>query len=212
MICVGYARVSTEDQNLSLQLDALAAAGCAVVYQDKTAGPTTSRPGLIEAVARCAAGDLLVVWKLDRLGRSRIDVLVLMDDLRRRGVALRVLTGQGAMVDSMQPDGRMIYGIFAVLAEFERELIGERTKAGMQAARERGQHVGRPRKLTPRQLADARSSLNTKADTRAAIAARLGVDVATLRRALRGSMAGSDIPRDDDQSACGAIPLRVARI
>lgn len=189
MSCVGYARVSTEDQNLSLQLDALAAAGCEAVFQDKASGATTDRKGLAEALDRCAAGDVLVVWKLDRLGRSLFDLVEMVEDLKRRGVGLKVLTGQGAMVDTTRPEGRLVFGIFAALAEFERELIRERTRAGMQSAKKRGQHVGRPRKLSTRQLADARRLLAAGTDTRAGIAARLGVDVATLRRALRGNPA-----------------------
>jgi len=186
MNLIGYARVSTDEQNHGLQLDALAVAGCVEVFQDTVSGAVTGRKGLTDALARCAAGDVLVVWKLDRLGRSLLDLVELVEDLKRRGVGLKVLTGQGAMVDTTRPEGRLVFGIFAALAEFERELIRERTKAGMHSAKRRGVHVGRPRKLTPHQLAHARAVLDVGTDTRAGVAALLGVDVATLRRALRG--------------------------
>lgn len=182
---IGYARVSTEDQHLGLQLDALQAAGCDPVFQDTASGAASGRKGLADALARCAAGDVLVVWKLDRLGRSLLDLVEMVEDLKRRGVGLKVLTGQGAMVDTTRPEGRLVFGIFAALAEFERELIRERTKAGMHSAKRRGVHVGRPRKLTAHQLTHARAVLDAGTDTRAGVAALLGVDVATLRRALR---------------------------
>ena len=185
MSFIGYARVSTEDQNLGLQFDALQAAGCDAVFQDTASGAATGRKGLADALARCAAGDVLVVWKLDRLGRSLLDLVEMVEALKRRGVGLKVLTGQGAMVDTTRPEGRLVFGIFAALAEFERELIRERTKAGMQSATRRGQHVGRPRKLTPHQIAHARTLLDAGTDTRAGVAALLGVDVATLRRTLQ---------------------------
>lgn len=182
---IGYARVSTEDQNLALQLDALQAAGCETVFQDMASGAITGRKGLTDALAVLVSGDVLTVWKLDRLGRSLFDLVELVEDLRRRGVGLKVLTGHGASIDTTRPEGRLVFGIFAALAEFERELIRERTKAGMQAAKRRGLHVGRPRKLTAHQLAHARAVLDAGSDTRAGVAALLGVDVATLRRALR---------------------------
>ena len=134
-------------------------------------------------MAQCAAGDVLVVWKLDRLGRSLIDLVGLVEDLKARAVGLKVLTGQGAQVDTTRPEGRMIFGILATLAEFERELIRERTKAGMAAAKRRGIRVGRPPKLTGFQLDQAREMIED-GKSRADVAALLGVNVATLRRAL----------------------------
>jgi DNA invertase Pin-like site-specific DNA recombinase len=184
MSFIGYARVSTNEQNHGLQLDALQAAGCDVVFQDTASGSVTGRKGLTDALARCTAGDVLVVWKLDRLGRSLFGLVELVEDLKRRGIGLKVLTGQGAMVGTTRPEGRLVFGIFAALAEFERGLIRERTKAGMQSAKKRGQHIGRPRKLTAHQIAHARAVLNAQTDTRAGVAALFGVDVATLRRAL----------------------------
>jgi DNA invertase Pin-like site-specific DNA recombinase len=182
---IGYARVSTDEQSLSLQLDALRAAGCEVIHEDKASGVLNGRKGLTAALERCAAGDVLVVWKLDRLGRSLLDLVSLVEDLKGRGIGLKVLTGEGAAVDTTQPQGRMIFGILATLAEFERELIRERTKAGMQAARTRGVRVGRPLKLTEFQRREAASMLDA-GKARADVAALLGVHVGTLRRALKG--------------------------
>lgn len=181
---IGYARVSREDQNLDLQLRALSAAGCAPIFTDKASGAQKSRPGLSRAMKRCGEGDILVVWKLDRLGRSLIDLVALVDELRARGVGLRVLTGQGSMIDTTKIEGRLIFGIFAVLAEFERELTRERTLAGMAAAKARGVHVGRPRKLTAIQVRQARRWLDKQAKTLDEIAVHYGVHATTLRRAL----------------------------
>lgn len=181
---IGYARVSTDEQNLDLQRQALEVDGCAVVLEDKASGILPSRKGLGQALARCRPGDVLVVWKLDRLGRSLLDLVGLVEDLRSRNVGLKVLTGQGAQVDTTRPEGRMIFGIMATLAEFERELIRERTKAGMAAAKRRGAHVGRPRKLTRFQVDEAGAMIEA-GKSRADVAALLGVDVATLRRSLK---------------------------
>jgi DNA invertase Pin-like site-specific DNA recombinase len=184
---IGYARVSTEEQNLDLQLAALRAAGCGCIFRDKASGAAGGRKGLAAAMARCRAGDVLVVWKLDRLGRSLIDLIGLVEALNGRGVGLKVLTGHGAMIDTTQPEGRMIFGLLAVLAEFERELIRERTRAGMHAAKQRGASIGRPRKLSPAQIRRAKSLIDSGAQTRGRVAARLGVHVGTLRRALSES-------------------------
>src|SRR3954447_15880490 len=152
MTNVGYARVSTDDQTLALQLDALRAAGCEIIHEDRLSGTAAHRPGLIAALAACQSGDVLHVWKLDRLGRSMVELVGIVDDLKRRGVGLKVLTGEGAAIDTTRPEGRLIFGVFAAFSEFERELIRERTRAGVQAARRRGKHVGRPRTLTPEKL------------------------------------------------------------
>jgi DNA invertase Pin-like site-specific DNA recombinase len=184
MSLIGYARVSTDDQNLALQLDALTAAGCAVVFEDTASGANTGRKGLTDALARCAAGDVLTVWKLDRLGRSLLDLVGLVEDLKKREVGLKVLTGAGASIDTTKPEGRLFFAMFAAMAEFERELIRERTKAGMKAAKLRGRHVGRPPKLTPDRLAHAQELIDGGRE-RADVAALLGVGVATLRRRLK---------------------------
>lgn len=182
---IGYARVSTDEQNLDLQRQALEAAGCDAICEDKASGALNGRKGLADAIARCKAGDVLVVWKLDRLGRSLIDLVGLVEDLKKREVGLKVLTGHGAAVDTTRAEGRMIFGILATLAEFERELIRERTKAGMAAAKRRGVRVGRPPKLTEFQIEEARRMIAAD-KSRADVAALLGVNVATLRRALNG--------------------------
>jgi DNA invertase Pin-like site-specific DNA recombinase len=186
MALIGYARVSTDDQNLALQLDALRAAGCEVIHEDKASGVLTGRKGLAEALKGCAAGDVLVVWKLDRLARSLHDLVVIAAGLKGRDVGLKILTGEGAAVDTTRPQGRMVFGILAVMAEFEREMISERTVAGMQAAKRRGRHIGRPPKLTPHKIDHARQLIAEGKETQAGAAALLGVGVATLRRALNG--------------------------
>jgi DNA invertase Pin-like site-specific DNA recombinase len=182
---IGYARVSTDEQNLAMQLDALRAAGCEKIHEDKASGVLNGRKGLKEALKGCASGDVLVVWKLDRLARSLHDLVVIAEDLKGRGVGLKILTGEGAAVDTTQPQGRMVFGILAVMAEFERELMSERTVAGMAAARNRGVRVGRPPKLTEFQRREAASMLDD-GKARSDIAALLNVHVGTLRRALKG--------------------------
>lgn len=140
---VGYVRVSDKDQSENLQIDALRAAGCDVIFGDHgVSGVITNRCGLDDMLASLDAGDTLVVWKLDRLGRSTIHLLQLLSDLRDRGVDFQAIT-QG--IDTTTAVGRMLYGQLAVFAEYERSLISERTKAGMAAAKARGVHVGRPR-------------------------------------------------------------------
>jgi DNA invertase Pin-like site-specific DNA recombinase len=181
---IGYARVSTDDQSLSFQLDALRAAGCEKIHEDKASGVLNGRKGLSEAMKGCAAGDVLVVWKLDRLARSLHDLVVIAEDLKSREVGLKILTGEGAAVDTTHPQGRMIFGILAVMAEFERELISERTVAGMNAAKRRGQHVGRPRKLAPDQL-DMAAQLISGDRSQREVAKALGVAVSTLREAMK---------------------------
>jgi len=192
MSLIGYARVSTEEQTLALQLDALRAAGCDAVHEDHgVSGVARRRPGLLAALGAAVAGDVLVAWKLDRLSRSHIELMELVEDLKRRGVGLKVLTGEGVAIDTTQAHGRLIFGVFAAFAEFERELIRERTTAGMKAAKRRGRHVGRPRKLTAHQVAHARGLIASGQETQAGAAALVGVDVTTLRRALKGSEAVS---------------------
>ena len=163
---IGYARVSTADgsQSLDLQRDALRAEGVDAVnvYHDFASGVRDDRPGLDSCVRALRTGDVLVVWKLDRLGRTLAHLVNTVQDLSARGVSLRVLTGQGAQIDTTTAAGRLVFGIFAALAEFERELIRERTLAGLTAARNRasgqpGQLVGdtrRSRARTPRVARD----------------------------------------------------------
>jgi DNA invertase Pin-like site-specific DNA recombinase len=140
---IGYVRVSDEDQSEDLQMDALGGPGCDIIYRDHgVSGAKTARPGLDQMMADLRAGDTLNVWKLDRLGRSTIHLLSILEELREQGVHFHAIT-QG--IDTSTAVGRMIFGQLAVFAEYERSLISERTKAGMKAAKARGVHVGRPR-------------------------------------------------------------------
>jgi len=206
---IGYARVSTDDQNLAMQLDALRAAGCEVIHEDKASGVLNGRKGLTQALKGCTAGDVLVVWKLDRLARSLHDLVVIAADLKSRGVGLKILTGEGAAVDTTHAQGRMIFGILAVMAEFERELMSERTVAGMAAARKRGVRVGRPLKLTEFQRREGASMLDA-GKSRADVAALFGVHVGTLRRALKGpDDLGDSLPAQEKPSASVRAGKRV---
>ena len=148
---IGYARVSKADgsQLLDLQRDALLDAGVAAerVYEDRASGRKDHRPGLDACLKALQPGNTFVVWKLDRLGRDLKHLVSTVDELRARGVGLRVLAGAGAEIDTTTANGRLVFGIFAALAEFERELIVERTRAGLAAARARGRQGGRPRKM-----------------------------------------------------------------
>jgi len=181
---IGYARVSTEEQNLDLQLAALREAGCSNIFQDKASGVRVARQGLTRAVEFCKRGDVLVVWRLDRLGRSLLNLISLVELLNERGVGLKVLSGSGTMIDTTRPEGRMLFHLLAALSEFERELIRERTIAGMRAAKQRGAAIGRPRKLSQVQIKRAKSKISSGRQTRERVAAQLGVHVTTLRRAL----------------------------
>jgi DNA invertase Pin-like site-specific DNA recombinase len=151
---IGYARVSTGDQKLDAQLDALKAAGCERIFQDKISGTKSARPGFDALLEHLRPGDVLVTWKLDRLGRSVSHLVELVADLQRREVDLLILT---MGIDTRTPIGRLIFTIFAGIAEFERELIVERTTAGLAAARARGRLGGRPAALTEDQADLARS-------------------------------------------------------
>ncbi len=139
---IGYARVSTTDQHLHLQHDALQAAGCERLFSDTVSGARMDRPGLTAALSACRAGDTLVVWKLDRLGRSLPHLVEIVQDLDARGVGFTSLQEQ---MDTTTSGGKLIFHIFASLATFERDLIRERTNAGLAAARARGRHGGRPK-------------------------------------------------------------------
>jgi DNA invertase Pin-like site-specific DNA recombinase len=182
---IGYARVSTDDQNLAMQLDALQADGCGRVFQDTASGASSKRKGLADALQACAPGDVLTVWKLDRLGRTLLDLVGLVETLKARDVGLKVLTGAGASIDTTKPEGRLFFAMFAAFAEFERELNRERTAAGMKAAKRRGVHLGRPRKLAPDQLDIAAQLIDGGDRSRREVAKALGVAVSTLREALK---------------------------
>lgn len=177
---IGYARISTHEQNLDMQFQALKAAGCGCIYEDRVSGAAAVRPGLHRALKRLQAGDQLVVWRLDRLGRSLPDLIEVVSGLHSREIGLRSLCEQ---IDTTSPAGRFYLHMLAALAEFERELIRDRTKAGLAAARRRGVTLGRPRKLSPQQIARARRRV-AKGQKLNKVAAELGVSSLTLHRAL----------------------------
>ena len=174
---IGYMRVSTGEQSLDLQRDALDRIGCERVYDDVCSGRTTDRPGLNQALHVARDGDALVVWKLDRIGRSLPHVVGLVGDLQKRGVGLKVLTGD---VDTTTATGRLVFGIFATLAEFERDLIQERTMAGLAAARARGRAGGRPRVMTKQKLKAAMALMADRDNAARDVAKQLGISVSTL--------------------------------
>ena len=175
---VGYARVSTLDQNLDLQTDALRAAGCERIFSDRTSGARTDRPGLREALAFARDGDLLAVWKLDRLSRSLSHLVETVQELERRGIGFRSLT-EG--LDTSNPGGKAIFPIFAAIASVERTLLQERTRAGLASVRQRGRIGGRPKLLTTEKLEAAIKLLATGTPPRE-VATILGVSIPTLYR------------------------------
>ena len=183
---VGYMRVSKADgsQSLDLQRDALLKAGITAdaIYEDKASGKRDDRPGLVSCLKALRAGDVLVVWKLDRLGRSLAHLVDTIDNLSERGVGLKVLAGQGAQIDTTSASGRLVFGIFASLAEFERELIRERTMAGLAAARARGRKGGRKFALTKAQVRLAQAAMSSRDTSVSDLAAELGIKPVTLYR------------------------------
>ncbi len=180
---VGYARVSTRDQTVALQLDALNAADCVRVFEETASGAQRDRPQLAAALDYMRAGDTLVVWKLDRLARSTKQLIETVEDLARRGIGFRCLTQD---IDTTTAGGRLVFTIFSAIAEFEREIIQERTRAGLDAARARGRRGGRPPALKPRDLKEARALLADPEITVEQVAARLKVSASTLYRHLPG--------------------------
>jgi DNA invertase Pin-like site-specific DNA recombinase len=183
---VGYMRVSKADgsQVLDLQKDALLAAGVDShhLYDDRASGTRDDRPGLTHYLKALREGDTLVVWKLDRLGRDLRHLVNTVHDLTQGGIGLKVLTGQGAAIDTTTPAGKLIFGIFAALAEFERELITERTRAGLLAARARGHAGGRPYIMTPAKVRLAMAAMGKPETNVAALCTELGISRQTLYR------------------------------
>ena len=183
---IGYARVSKTDgsQRLDLQRDALTAAGVAseAIYEDCISGKRDVRPGLEACLKAVRSGDTLVVWKLDRLGRDLAHLVAVVSDLADREIGLRVLTGQGAAIDTATASGRLVFAIFAALAEFERELIRERTCAGLAAARARGRKGGRKFALTKAQVRLAMAAMKNRDASVTDLAAELGIKPVTLYR------------------------------
>lgn len=179
---IGYARVSTVEQSLEMQVDALKKAGCHQIFTDVASGAKSDRPGLDKALEYLRTGDTLVVWKIDRLGRSLIHLVQTIDALRERGVGFRSLTDAG--IDTTTRNGKLLFNLFATLAEFERDLISERTKASLAVAKARGRNGGRRATVTPEKLAKARRLMDKKGLTVKEAAAALDVGRSTLYRAL----------------------------
>ncbi len=183
---VGYARVSTQDQTIDLQRDALDKAGCERAFTDTISGSKAERPGLEQALHFLRPGDTLVVWRLDRLGRSLEHLIETVGRLQDRGIGFRSVTES---IDTTSSGGKLIFHVFGALAEFERELIRERTQAGLAAARARGRKGGRPRSLDPRKVAMARALHADKSNSIEDICKTLRVSRSTLYRYLQAPVA-----------------------
>jgi DNA invertase Pin-like site-specific DNA recombinase len=180
-VLIGYARVSTLDQNLNLQRDALTEAGCTKLFVETISGAVADRPVLSDALTFARAGDTLIVWKLDRLARSMKQLIETVETLRLRNIGFRSLT---EAIDTTTAQGRLVFHMFGALAEFERSLIRERTQAGLAAARRAGRTGGRPAKLTDDDLEMATTLLANPDIMVSEVARRLGVSPATLYRYL----------------------------
>jgi DNA invertase Pin-like site-specific DNA recombinase len=160
---IGYARVSTQEQTLDLQTDALKQSGCEYIFKDTASGAKAERPGLLQAISYMRRGDTLVVWRLDRLGRSLKHLIETITQLQEQGIGFRSITES---IDTTTSGGKLIFHVFGALAEFERDIIRERTKAGLAAARSRGRRGGRPRAVSPKKLVQLQA---LAADTSTAI-------------------------------------------
>ncbi len=178
---IGYARVSTDDQNLDLQRDALERAGCQSIYEEKISGKSADRPELEHCLRALRDGDTLVVWRLDRLGRSLPDLVKIVAELESRSVGFESITEK---IGTDSAAGKLIFHVFAALAEFERNLIRERTHAGLAAARARGRKGGRPPKLDQKQIREIRALLRDPQVRVSDVASRYGVSRTTLYAAV----------------------------
>lgn len=202
---VGYARVSTADQNAALQIDALNAAGCVRVFVETASGAKKERAVLAQALDYIREGDTLVVWKLDRLARSLPQLIATVEDLRERGIELRSLT---ETIDTSTTAGRLTFNLFAALAEFERDVIRDRTRAGLIAARAGGRIGGRPRKLNEKDMAIARALLSADPPVPfAEVARRLNVKTTTLYNYFPAHS-----PRRARRAATGAEPGQLSLV
>lgn len=181
MALIGYARVSTQDQDPTLQIDALKAIGCGRVFEDTVSGAKADRPGLDRAIAHLRDGDVLIVWKLDRLGRSLAHLIEVVTGLETRGIGFRSIT---EAIDTTTPGGRLVFHLFGALGQFERDLIRERTRAGLAAAAARGRQGGRRPVVTPDKLKRAKALIAKGLTVREA-AARLKIGKTALYEALR---------------------------
>lgn len=196
---IGYARVSTQEQDTALQRDALRAAGCEKLFEEKASGAQRDRPQLTSALDYMRSGDTLVVWKLDRLARSLRQLIDTVEELHTRGIGFRSLTES---IDTTTAGGKLIFHIFGALAEFERSVIRERTQAGLAAARARGKLGGRPPALSPEDLIMAKALLRDPAITVEQTARRLGVAPATLYRHIpggRSAIHNETTPNDEEK-------------
>jgi DNA invertase Pin-like site-specific DNA recombinase len=180
---IGYARVSTNEQNLDLQRDELHKAGCEQIYTDQVSGTKARRPGLEQALSHLRAGDTLVVWRLDRLGRSLRHLIDTVTKLQEKGIGFKSLTES---IDTTTTGGKLVFHIFGALAEFEREIIRERTLAGLQAARARGRHGGPKRKLTDDKVQVAQTLYSTQMPVNE-ICKTLGISRATFYRYVQAN-------------------------
>jgi DNA invertase Pin-like site-specific DNA recombinase len=185
-IVIGYMRVSKADgsQVVDLQKDALLAAGVEMrsLYQDQASGTRDDRLGLANCLKALRTGDTLIVWKLDRLGRDLRHLVNTVHDLTAQGIGFKVLTGHGAAIDTTTPAGKLVFGIFAALAEFERELMVERTRAGLASARARGRTGGRPYTMTPAKLRLAMAAMGKPETKVSDLCVELGITRQTLYR------------------------------
>jgi DNA invertase Pin-like site-specific DNA recombinase len=180
---IGYARVSTQDQNLELQIDALTKAGCKKIFEDKISGSRSQRPGWAKAQEGLREGDTLVVWKLDRFGRSVKHLVDMVEELRQQGIQFKSLT---EAIDTGTPSGRFFFHVMASLAQMERELTVERTRAGLEIARQLGRKGGRKRQMTDSKIKSAKKLLSSGVPPRD-VASNLGVSVPTLYRWIPAS-------------------------
>jgi len=181
---IGYARISTEDQKLDLQHDALRATGCEKIFDETASGASARLPVREELLEYARRGDTVVIWKLDRLGRSLRDLIEVVTALGKRGVGLRSLHES---IDTTTPSGKLTFHVFAAIAQFERDVLRERTRAGIMAAQKRGAKLGRPRSLTPEQIEMARSMMANPNLSARHVAKQLGVHRSTLYRNLAAS-------------------------
>lgn len=200
---IGYARVSTEDQDLALQLDALGRAGCQTIYQEKISGKSIERPELAQCLKALRAGDTLVVWRMDRLGRSLTHLVQTVADLEARGVAFESLTEK---IETSSATGKLMFHVFAAMAEFERNLIRERTMAGLAAARARGRTGGRKPALDAQQMKEIQALLRDPSISVSEVAKRYGVSRNTIYRHVPNASQIGGISQSS-RTACG--PTRI---
>ena len=197
MVDIGYIRVSKSDgsQSLDLQLDALINAGVDSkrIYKDLASGRKDHRPGLENSLKALQPGNNLVIWKLDRLGRDLKHLVNMVDELNNQNIGLKVLAGNGAQIDTSTANGKLIFGIFAALAEFERSLIIERTKAGLEAARARGKKGGRPRKMDITTIKMAMLAMSDKNAVAKEVAKKLGITTTTLYMYINGDGSAKEV-------------------